>query len=595
MASEQPSPAVPLTYSVADHAREIRTRVAGIGERTEFEHGSGRERIVRRDYASDSPTVTTPVAITHYVGGAEVIRRFRDGCATTNSALTIRREIAGVVVLHELPLAATGCESAPPRLVRQLRLTDHLGSTDALLAFDGTAVSGAAGRQSFDAFGLRRDGSTWAALPVQARRTFDTSITRRGYTGHEQLDGAGLVHMNGRLYDPVLSRFIQADPIIQSPFDGQSLNRYTYVWNNPLAFTDPTGYIATPTQMVRFVAAATITYITGGMAAKAWSASVVKAFAIAGTGGAAAGYVQTGTLKGALSGAVTAMVFTGVGQWATTIGANTFERALMHGVSNGVLQELQGGSFGHGFVVAGVGKYLSATFVTGNVGVDGVLAILIGGGISKATGGDFVSGAMTAAMQFAFNYQGEVEQQRTEQQVFDGGFVPAADVQAASDRMSPEERQQFSETQARAFGQVALFAAGGAGGIVAGSLMRWLIARTAMSAVATSGTAPEVVIANLAQQHANSGVQGLAPYLSQSELALVLGGSRTSSLFLGTAVHRATAASLQARYPGQYIYFPNGKFDFLHTPTGQALELTTFGQAASHARRGADLVFYSLP
>jgi hypothetical protein len=39
--------------------------VAGIGERTEFEHGSGRERIVRRDYASDSPTVTTPVAITH--------------------------------------------------------------------------------------------------------------------------------------------------------------------------------------------------------------------------------------------------------------------------------------------------------------------------------------------------------------------------------------------------------------------------------------------------------------------------------------------------------------------------------------------------
>jgi hypothetical protein len=129
-----------LTYSVADHAREIRTRVAGIGERTEFEHGSGRERIVRRDYASEN--ATTPVAITHYVGGAEVIRRFRNNCSAVNSALTIRREIAGVVVLHELPLAATGCESAPPRLVRQLRLTDHLGSTDALLAFDGTAVSG---------------------------------------------------------------------------------------------------------------------------------------------------------------------------------------------------------------------------------------------------------------------------------------------------------------------------------------------------------------------------------------------------------------------------------------------------------------------
>jgi hypothetical protein len=185
-----------LTYSVADHAREIRTRVAGVGERTEYEHGAGRERIVRRDYASDSPTVTTPVEITHYVAGAEVIRRFRDGCAVSNN-LTIRREIAGVVVLHQHPLAATGCNRLAPTLVRQLRLTDHLGSTDALLAFDGTAVSGAAGRQSFDAFGLRRDGSTWAALSVQARRTFDTSITRRGYTGHEQLDGAGLVHMNG--------------------------------------------------------------------------------------------------------------------------------------------------------------------------------------------------------------------------------------------------------------------------------------------------------------------------------------------------------------------------------------------------------------
>jgi hypothetical protein len=185
-----------LTYSVADHAREIHTRVAGVGERTEFEHGAGRERIVRRDYASDSPTVTTPVEITHYVAGAEVIRRFRDGCAVSNN-LTIRREIAGVVVLHQHPLAATGCNRLAPTLVRQLRLTDHLGSTDALLAFDGTAVSGAAGRQSFDAFGLRRDGNTWAALSVQARRTFDTSITRRGYTGHEQLDGAGLVHMNG--------------------------------------------------------------------------------------------------------------------------------------------------------------------------------------------------------------------------------------------------------------------------------------------------------------------------------------------------------------------------------------------------------------
>jgi RHS repeat-associated core domain len=52
----------------------------------------------------------------------------------------------------------------------------------------------------------------------------------------------GLIHMNGRVYDPILARFISADPIIQAPTDMQSYNRYAYVRNNPLAYTDPSGY-----------------------------------------------------------------------------------------------------------------------------------------------------------------------------------------------------------------------------------------------------------------------------------------------------------------------------------------------------------------
>jgi hypothetical protein len=94
--------------AVAGAARTIGTRVAGGGERTEFEHGARRERIVRSDYASE--TATTPVEITRYVAGAEVIRRFRDGCMVSNN-LSIRREIAGAVVLYKLPLASNGCES----------------------------------------------------------------------------------------------------------------------------------------------------------------------------------------------------------------------------------------------------------------------------------------------------------------------------------------------------------------------------------------------------------------------------------------------------------------------------------------------------
>ena len=48
--------------------------------------------------------------------------------------------------------------------------------------------------------------------------------------------------MNGRIYDPTLGRFLQADPHIQAPENSQSFNRYSYVLNNPLSYTDPSGY-----------------------------------------------------------------------------------------------------------------------------------------------------------------------------------------------------------------------------------------------------------------------------------------------------------------------------------------------------------------
>ena len=47
--------------------------------------------------------------------------------------------------------------------------------------------------------------------------TLQTLYTDRGYTGHLHADGVGLIHMNGRMYDPILARFISADPLIQSP------------------------------------------------------------------------------------------------------------------------------------------------------------------------------------------------------------------------------------------------------------------------------------------------------------------------------------------------------------------------------------------
>jgi RHS repeat-associated protein len=69
-----------------------------------------------------------------------------------------------------------------------------------------------------------------------------TSQTTRSFTGHEQLTEVGLVHMNGRVYDPLLGRFGAPDPMTESPYSTQGWNRYAYVGNSPLNFTDPSGY-----------------------------------------------------------------------------------------------------------------------------------------------------------------------------------------------------------------------------------------------------------------------------------------------------------------------------------------------------------------
>jgi RHS repeat-associated protein len=115
--------------------------------------------------------------------------------------------------------------------------TDHLGSSSAVTDHTGALMVS----ESFDAFGKRR-GSNWSGAPSGQDQQAIANITRQGYTGHEHLDNLGLIHMNGRVQDPTLGRFVSADPIIQEPEFSQSLNRYSYVWNNPFNKTDPTGF-----------------------------------------------------------------------------------------------------------------------------------------------------------------------------------------------------------------------------------------------------------------------------------------------------------------------------------------------------------------
>jgi RHS repeat-associated protein len=114
-------------------------------------------------------------------------------------------------------------------------LTDRLGSVEAVANADGAMIES----RGYDAFGKPRLG-TWANAPND--RLGSTTNTPHGFTGHEHLNSLNLIHMNGRVYDYALGRFTGVDPVIQFPLNSQSLNPYSYILNNPLSGTDPTGY-----------------------------------------------------------------------------------------------------------------------------------------------------------------------------------------------------------------------------------------------------------------------------------------------------------------------------------------------------------------
>ena len=90
---------------------------------------------------------------------------------------------------------------------------------------------------SLDAWGRRRnpDGFGYDNVPIPM---FD-----RGFTLHEHYDDFGLINMNGRLYDPAVGRMLSPDIVIQQEHNSQAYNRYSYCFNNPLRFTDPSGYV----------------------------------------------------------------------------------------------------------------------------------------------------------------------------------------------------------------------------------------------------------------------------------------------------------------------------------------------------------------
>lgn len=146
---------------------------------------------------------------------------------------------------------------------------DNLGSTTAVTDEAGNVIE----RLAYEAFGKRR----FASGVVDPDNSIVPVNTERGFTNHEHIDELGLVHMNGRIYDPWIGRFVSADPFIQDPNNLQSYNRYSYVWNSPLNGTDPSGYFnlgkalgldglirsVTHSQVGRIAVTVAVAYFTG--------------------------------------------------------------------------------------------------------------------------------------------------------------------------------------------------------------------------------------------------------------------------------------------------------------------------------------------
>lgn len=193
----------------------------------QFSYGPSRARYKQVAVTASGGSLPAGTETTLYVGGLYERVTKPSGVVEYKHSIIANGQIVGIRTLRSNSVDDT----------RYLQ-KDHLGSVDAITNESGAAVL----KLSYDAFGKRRSATTWTGSPASGDWTNIAALTHRGYTEHEGLDNVDLIHMNGRVYDPVIGRFTSPDPFVFEPFSTQGMNRYSYVYNNPLTFTDPTGF-----------------------------------------------------------------------------------------------------------------------------------------------------------------------------------------------------------------------------------------------------------------------------------------------------------------------------------------------------------------
>jgi RHS repeat-associated protein len=324
-------------------------------------------------------------------------------------------------------------QTASETLTTRYFHTDHLGSVSVLTDENGLVVE----RLSYDAWGKRRhpDGTDDATGSI-------TSQSTRGFTGEEELSVAGLVHLNGRVYDPLLARFTSADPTVTDPMNMQGWNRYSYVGNDPLAFTDPNGFswlssfFHSVTNFIRNnpivraivqIATTIVLNVVLPFAGVALAVASAAGGAMIATGLSGGNLGQT--LKAGLIAGATAFAFYGVGDLTNqfpganagangahgvpTLGSEAYAINIAGHAAVGCASAVaSGGECGSGALSGAVGSALSPLTVKAfpDAGTDlgqrigGTILIATAGGLaSVAGGGKFENGAITGAFGYLFN------------------------------------------------------------------------------------------------------------------------------------------------------------------------------------------------
>ena len=388
--------------AISSYSYNLPNQINYNGNTAQFSYTSDHQRW--KQVASYSGVPET----THYVGGMlEVL---------TRGSHVEYRHLISAGSSHAVFTRRSDCSTNTYYLT-----SDHLGSADLVLDNYGTVLA----RESFSAFGARR-GSNWQGVPTTTDYGTFSSTSRTGFTGHEMLDSVSLVHMGGRVYDPYLGRFLSADSLVQSLGVTQSINPYSYAWNDPLRYTDPSGHSLLG-DIIGAIVAIVAGFVTFGLADVALLGLGVSSFAAGVIAGAIAGFVggflggiiSTGSLSAALTsgliGAFSGAAFNAVGSLANDSNWGVVGRTIAHAAVGCASGALSGGNCGRGALSAAVSEYASENTLHGNeIGnwgdaAKGIAeAALVGGVTARITGGDFVEGFSVGAAGYLYNGLGHM-------------------------------------------------------------------------------------------------------------------------------------------------------------------------------------------